>query len=157
MKACKALSRLWIAERRLLTEGEKELAYSIFKDALRVEKIEIVAHRWVLKHYAISPNGHVYFNPTDWCEDFSQRSVAQQSWLIHELTHIWQIQQGLHVVRRALFDRQYSYVLEQGKSFLSYGIEQQAQMVQDYFLRKKQGKECQAYELCIPFLQNHNV
>ena len=65
---------------------------------------------------------------------------------------MWQIQQGLSVVRKSLFDREYHYILEQGKLFLQYGIEQQAQMVQDYFIKKALGKECQAYESCIPFL-----
>lgn len=141
---------------RSLTVGEKKLAKSIFSDGLDLEGIRIVAHRLILKHYAMSLNGHIYFHPADWCEDFSQRSLAQQSWLIHELTHVWQIQQGIAVLRKAIFDRQYNYVLEQGKQFLHYGIEQQAQMVQDYFLRKAQGRSCTAYEDCIPFLANKN-
>jgi hypothetical protein len=120
-----------------------------------VAHIKIIAHRMVLKNYGISPNGHVYFNEHDWCADFSQQSLGTQSWLIHELTHVWQIQQGIKVVRKAIFDRQYQYVLEQGKLFLSYGIEQQAQMVQDYFVRHAQGKQCDAYEHCIPFLKKN--
>lgn len=72
--------------------------------------------------------------------------------LINKMTHVWQIQQGLAVVRKAIFDRKYQYVLQQGKQFLQYGIEQQAQMVQDYFIKKAQGQECAAYEACIPFL-----
>lgn len=71
------------------------------------------------------------------------------------MAHVWQIQQGIKVVRKAIFDRQYQYVLEQGKLFLSYGIEQQAQMVQDYFVRHAQGKQCDAYEHCIPFLKKN--
>ena len=65
--------------------------------------IKIIAHRMVLKNYGISPNGHVYFNEHDWCADFSQQSLGTQSWLIHELTHVWQIQQGIKVVRKAIF------------------------------------------------------
>ena len=93
-----------------------------------------------------------YFNIKDWCENFADQPIHQQAWLIHELTHVWQIQQGLAVVRKALFNRQYRYALKQGKQFLSYGIEQQAQMVQDYFLKKHYGEECSAYEQCIPFV-----
>ena len=111
-----------------------------------------MAHRLVLPHYAISPNGHIYFHLKDWCEDFSTQNIAQQSWLIHELVHVWQIQQGIAVVRKALLNRKYSYVLQQGKHFLNYGIEQQAQMVQDYFIRRSQGQSCEDYERCIPFL-----
>ena len=138
---------------RYLTEGEKLLAQSIFSTSLQMADIRIVAHRLVLPHYAISPNGHIYFNIQDWSEDFSQQSLMKQSWLIHELVHVWQIQQGLAVVRKAIFDRQYHYVLEQGKQFLHYGIEQQAQMVQDYFIRRAKGQSCEEYEQCIPFLK----
>jgi hypothetical protein len=140
-------------KQRKLTVAEKVLAISVFGQHLKLDDIEIVAHRMVLKHYAISPNGNIYFHISDWCEDFSQCSLAVQSWLIHELTHVWQLQQGLAVVRKALFDRRYQYVLEQGKQFFHYGIEQQAQMVQDYFLRRAQGQSCEAYEQCIPFLK----
>ena len=146
------LNQLLEVKSRQLTAAEKQLAKSVFGAHLQLDAIRIVAHRGVIKNYAISPNGNVYFNPQNWCEDFSKRSLQQQSWLIHELTHVWQIQQGLAVVRKALFDRQYHYVLEQGKLFLNYGIEQQAQMVQDYFIQKQRGQNCQAYEACIPFL-----
>jgi hypothetical protein len=146
------LNRLFEVENRKLTQGEKQLAQSVFGIHLQLDAIRIMAHRGVLKNYAISPNGNIYFHPQNWCQDFSTLSLAKQSWLIHELTHVWQIQQGLAVVRKAIFDRKYQYVLEQGKLFFQYGIEQQAQMVQDYFIRKSRGQECQAYEDCIPFL-----
>ena len=146
------INQLFEVKCRLLTLGEKQLAYSVFGSSLQIDDIKILAHRAVFKDYAISPNGNIYFHPKSWCEDFSKRSLQQQSWLIHELLYVWQIQQGLAVVRKALFDRQYHYVLEQGKLFLNYGIEQQAQMVQDYFIQKQRGQNCQAYEACIPFL-----
>lgn len=145
-------SRFIVQHRRHLTAGEKALAMSVFGSSLNTATIQIVAHRLVLRHYAISPNGHIYFNIQDWREDFSQESLEIQSWLIHELTHVWQIQQGIDVVKKALLDRRYSYVLQAGKSFWNYGIEQQAQMVQDYFLQSHRGQDCQALKHCIPFL-----
>lgn len=154
LSSLRQIPRMLHVKQRQLTDSEKALARSVFGQHLKLDDIEIIAHRLVLKHYAISPNGHIYFHPEDWCEDFSRCSLAKQSWLIHELTHIWQIQQGLAVVRKAIFDRRYQYVLEHGKQFLHYGIEQQAQMVQDYFLRRAQGQSCQAYEACIPFLDH---
>lgn len=146
------LGQWLILKRRGLTLGEKVLAQSVFGESLNLERVEIIAHRLVLKNYAVSPNGKIYFNVTNWCADFSSQSLAQQSWLIHELTHVWQVQQGMQVLLRALFNRKYSYVLQEGKLFFKYGIEQQAQMVQDYFLRRAKGQECAAYEACIPFL-----
>ena len=150
------MSAYFLKHHPIFNFGRKENGLLCFWFGLRcVAHIKIIAHRMVLKNYGISPNGHVYFNEHDWCADFSQQSLGTQSWLIHELTHVWQIQQGIKVVRKAIFDRQYQYVLEQGKLFLSYGIEQQAQMVQDYFVRHAQGKQCDAYEHCIPFLKKN--
>jgi hypothetical protein len=138
---------------RGLTVGERQLAQSVFGESLLLDDIRIYACGWVLRHYAISPNGHVYFHPDDWQSDFSQASLALQGWLIHELTHVWQVQQGVSVLRRALFDRRYRYVLRDDQLFLQYGIEQQAQIVQDYFVRRAQGQACAAYERCLPFKQ----
>ncbi|WP_201587564.1 type IV secretion protein Rhs [Psychrobacter jeotgali] len=142
---------------RPLSSGEVALARSIFGDSLDISNIRLKTAWWVLKNYAVSPNGHIYFHPADWIADFSQATMGKQSWLIHELTHVWQLQQGLKVVRGALINRRYRYELEVGKSFFKYGIEQQASMVQDYFLHRQAGYDCQAFETCIPFLAlQHN-
>lgn len=140
-------------QRRSLTEGEQQLAKSVFASALDTTHIEIVAHHFILPKYAMSPNGSIYFNPQDYVDDFSQQDMISQSWLIHELAHVWQLQQGIAVVRRAIFDRRYRYAIELGKQFSQYGVEQQAQMIQDYFIRKQRGLDCGLYEQCIPFLQ----
>ncbi len=137
---------------RSLTTGEIALARSVFGDSIDLDDVQLKTAWWVLKHYAVSPNGNIYFNPADWIIDFSDASLSKKSWLIHELTHVWQLQQGLKVVRGALIDRRYDYVLKTGKSFFNYGIEQQARMVQDYFIRRQRGQDCQALETCIPFL-----
>lgn len=140
------------AKSRALTEGEIELARTVFADHLCLDDVQLKTAWWVLKNYAVSPNGNVYFHPADWVEDFSQESLAKQGWLIHELTHVWQLQQGLKVVRGALINRRYDYVLKAGKSFFAYGIEQQARMVQDYFIRQQRGQDCRPWQECIPFL-----
>ena len=142
---------------RPLTDGEIELARSVFGDNLNLDDIQLKTAWWVLKNYAVSPNGHIYFHPADWIEDFSHVSLGKQSWLIHELTHVWQLQQGLKVLRGALIDRRYDYVLKANKSFFKYGIEQQARMVQDYFIRRQRGQDCEDLAGCIPFLVAQKV
>ncbi|MGP5217044.1 type IV secretion protein Rhs [Psychrobacter celer] len=137
---------------RHLSAGEVALARSVFGDSIRLEDVQLKTAWWVLRHYAVSPNGHIYFHPADWITDFSQSSLSKQSWLIHELTHVWQLQQGIKVVRGALVDRRYDYVFIVGKPFFKYGIEQQARMVQDYFVRRQRGQDCRDFERCIPFL-----
>jgi hypothetical protein len=150
----KMFSQWFVSKRRQLTAGEIDFAKTVFANHIDYEKVEIVAHRLVIPHYAISPNGHIYFNRLDWKADFSQESLELQSWLIHEMTHVWQVQQGISVIKKALFDRRYKYVIKFGKSFLNYGIEQQAQMMQDYFIRINRGEECESLRQCIPFLPN---
>ena len=142
---------------RQLTAGEIALARSVFGNSLKLDGVQLKTAWWVLKHYAVSPNGNIYFHPADWVTDFSQCSLGKQSWLIHELTHVWQLQQGLKVVRGAIINRRYDYVLESGKSFFNYGIEQQARMVQDYFVRRHRGHDCRNFEVCIPFLAAPNL
>ena len=142
---------------RQLTAGEIALARSVFGDSIRLEQVQLKTAFWVLKNYAVSPNGNIYFHPADWVIDFSQCSLAKQSWLIHELTHVWQLQQGLKVVRGAMINRRYDYVLNAGKPFFNYGIEQQARMVQDYFISRQHGRDCQGFENCIPFLATQRI
>ena len=146
------LNRHFIVKKRLLSSAEKQLARSIFGSALEFDDIYIIAHRLVLKHFAISPNGNIYFNIANWSEDFTHESLFKQSWFIHELVHVWQFQQGIKLLRKGFFDRKYRYALQQGKSFFQYGIEQQAQMVQDYFIRLHTGHVCDDLAQCIPFL-----
>lgn len=146
------LSSRFVRLSRPLTSAEQALARSVFADSVDLEKVRLQSAWWVLKNYAVSPNGHIYFHPADWIADFSEASLGKQSWLIHELTHVWQWQHGHNVIRGALINRRYRYVLKAGKPFLHYGIEQQAKMVQDYFIRRQLGRDCRAHAACIPFL-----
>lgn len=142
---------------RQLTAGEIALARSVFGDTINLDNVHLKTAWWVLKYYAVSPNGNIYFHPADWVTDFSQCSLGKQSWLIHELTHVWQLQRGLKVVRGAMMNRRYDYVFEEEKSFFNYGIEQQARMVQDYFISRHHGHDCRDFEICIPFLGSQTL
>jgi len=149
------LTSLATSSSRVLTEGERALAKSIFGDELILETIRVCSSPLILKGYAMSPNGSIYFNQNDLSDDFSKLSLPTQSWLIHELVHVWQIQQGVKVVRHALFDRRYRYALKEGKAFFQYGLEQQAKMVEDYFLKRERGEACSDLKACLPF--SHSV
>lgn len=139
------------ARSRPLTDGEKAIAHSVFGDRLQLDTIRLKTAWWVLKGYAVSPNGHIYFHRADFCEDFSSQNVYQRAWLVHELTHVWQIQQGIKVFRRALFNRRYAYQLQANKPFGSYGVEQQARMVEDYYKQRELAQDYQPLLAFIPF------
>ena len=115
------------------------MAYSVFGDKLDMSNIRLKTAWWVLKNYAVSPNGNVYFHPDDWIEDFAKVGLGKRSWLIHELTHVWQLQQGVKVVRGAIINRRYDYVFEQGKSFCLWHRATSPHL-QDYYIRREQGK-----------------
>lgn len=139
---------------RKLNAAEIALARTVFGAQINLDNVQLKTAWWVLKNYAVSPNGNIYFHRDNWITDFTQESLSKQGWLIHELTHVWQLQQGLKVVRGALMNRRYQYELVTGKPFFDYGIEQQARMVQDYFIRQQRGQDCQRFIACIPFLQS---
>lgn len=147
----KKLSLGLVVQKRPLTDGEKRLCQTIFARQIDLSTPRICASYWILKHYAMSPNGHVYFHPEDYLLDYSQAGLGKQAWFIHEMTHVWQSQQGISVFWRALFNRRYNYELQAGKHFLSYGVEQQAQMVQDYFVLRETGQECSVLGACLLF------
>ena len=141
------------SRRRPLTDGERQMVADMFGGTLNADTVEIVGTWWIVPNFAMSPNGNIYFSQRDWRTDFSQAELSVRSWLVHELTHVWQYQRGMAVVRRALFNRRYRYVLAAGRDFLSYGIEQQAQLVQDYYIRRELEAECHDWEQCLaPYL-----
>lgn len=86
----------------------------------------------------MAPRGHVHFHPrgSAYCDDFSHEGLHRQSFLIHELTHVWQTQtrgRWYLVLNRHPFCR-YTYALKPGQPLTAYGIEQQAMIVQHTFL-----------------------
>jgi hypothetical protein len=126
---------------RPLTSGEIELARSIFGDAIDYSRVRLIEGKWWPFHprrAAMAPMGNVWFHPDGggWSDDFSKDAISSQGFFIHELTHVWQTQKGgrlyLPLMRHAFC--RYDYVLEPGKPFERYGIEQQAEIVRHRFL-----------------------
>jgi hypothetical protein len=132
---------------RHLTPGETELVRSVFRDAVDTARVRLVEGKWwpfQPKRSAMAPMGSIYFHPDGggWSEDFSRESLGRQAFFIHEMTHVWQSQRGgrfyLPLMRHPFC--RYSYGLQPGKPFESYGIEQQAEIVKDAFLAERGGQ-----------------
>lgn len=97
------------------------------------------------------PNGKIYFAPDVHEKDFSLASDGGKHFFIHEMTHVWQYQNGQAVLARAgtsqvlvelpsrigLGNGAYPYELDVRKNLLDYGVEQQASIVADYWAMKK--------------------
>ncbi|MBX3595642.1 vgr related protein [Sphingomonas sp.] len=124
---------------RPLTPGEIALARSVFGDAIDYAAARIAHRKWAFfqpRRVTMAPMGCIHFHPRGdaYRDDFATAPVALQAHLIHELTHVWQHQQGVFLpLRRHPFSR-YGYALKPGWTLTRYGIEQQAEIVRHVFL-----------------------
>ena len=147
---------------RKLTAGEIREAKTIFGSVIDYAKVIVhqdKAYFFQPGDTAITPNGEIYFPAQSYKSDFSTKA-EDAWWIIHELTHVWQHQQGMWVRARGVLNRNYDYGdLSKGDlKFMDQGIEVQASIVADYYrLRHKlsllHGSGSLAdYEKVIPFL-----
>lgn len=127
---------------RPLTPGERALAVSLFGGALDTDCVRIHRAKWFPfqpRNVAMAPDGHLWFHPEGglWRADFSEAPANLQNLFVHELTHVWQHQRGLCLpIRRHPFCR-YAYRITPGRPFRSYGIEQQAMIVEHLFAARQ--------------------
>lgn len=133
-------------QRRKLTSGEIDLARQVFGDALDYDKVEVTNARFTGFHpkgVAMAPDGNLYM-PECYSTDYAAESSYWRGCFIHEMAHVWQFQQKiLNPVTEALalnyrhafnYYAAYDYRLETAKDLLEYNMEQQASILQDYFM-----------------------
>lgn len=131
--------------KRLLTEQERFLARSVFGDAIDLDRVTINRRKWwpfQPRNVVMAPDGQIWCHPagSTYCACFASADLSRQSLFIHEMTHVWQWQQGIFLpIARHPFCR-YDYVLKTGKPFHRYGIEQQAEIVAHAFLLRCGGR-----------------
>lgn len=146
---------------RPLTKGEIAMSKDVFGDDIDYSVPRVFRRTYApvgqRRGVAVAPNGNIYFHPSDYVEDFSAQGVSGRAWFMHEMTHVWQHQQGVSVALRGIFNRRYEYLpLQPGKAFRRYGIEQQGDIVRDYYLLR-QGYQVQGappistYQSLLPF------
>ena len=144
---------------RALTTDEINLAESVFRDSIDYSQVRIYNKKFFLfqpKNVAMAPNGNIYFHPKGglYSDNFADTNL--KGLFIHEMTHVWQYQQGVNVALKAMFNRTYSYTLTPGKPLTSYGIEQQGAIVRDYYRLQNDsasGPMIELYKQAIPFVQ----
>ncbi len=124
---------------RPLTAGEIALAKSVFGTAIDYAPVRIIQRKWAFfqpRDTVMTPRGHLHFHPQGchYCDDFASGRRDGQGLFIHEMTHVWQHQQGIFLpIARHPFC-QYSYAIKPGLPLKRYGIEQQAEIVRHAFL-----------------------
>lgn len=131
---------------RPLTTGEIRLAENIFGSSIEWGKVWVHCESYLPfglqgKYVGMTPNGEMYFRKETYLKDFSISSNSNQHFFIHEMVHVWQQQHGMWVKTRGLFSwaSSYRYTLDENKKLNEYGMEQQAQIIADYFLLKTYG------------------
>jgi hypothetical protein len=143
------------APARPLTDFERREARSVFGDALALERVSVREHPVMGGlGYARALPWRIYFPPGAF------DNPRFLPWLIHELTHTWQYQHGVPIVRifwNALL-REYDYGGEDGLRaaraaglrFTDFNTEQQGDILRDFYVRARTGRPTDAWE---PFVE----
>lgn len=115
------------------------MAASVFGDALDMDAMRFCLGKWYFLQPAwvtMAPDGNIWLHPNGglWREDYATAPLSLRGLIMHELTHVWQHQQGIFLpLKRHPFCR-YSYDFRPGKPFGRYGLEQQAEIVRHAYL-----------------------
>ena len=135
----------------------------LFGSALDPEPVRIHNRKWWMWQPAwvtMAPDGHIWFHPNGelFSDDFTREPIWAQAHFIHEMAHVWQHQQGIDLRRKRPPFARYRYLpLTPGKPFKRYGLEQQAEIIRDYWLLKRgirlEGRPpLSTYQALIPFV-----
>ncbi len=146
---------------RALTVGECALVESVFGGQVDTATVTVRNAKFWMFHpwwVTMAPDGHIWCHPNgfNWCMDYAAASFGLRAHFVHEMTHVWQHQQGRNLIFARPPLARYGYDLRPGKPFARYGIEQQACIVADAYLaaegRPVPGKPGLAtYRAMLPF------
>lgn len=128
---------------RHLTEGEIELAQTIYGDSIDYENVLVFSRPYfaiispATGGTAMSPNGNIYVSSNDDVRlDYSRSD--RQGMYVHEMGHVWQDTQGVNLrlaalellLRRGDYMPNYYYILTDRTRFSELNIEEQARLLQ---------------------------
>lgn len=133
---------------RALTTGEIDMVRLVFGNSIEYSKVKLHNHEYWLTlgfqedNMTVTPNGEIYFGKDNYKEDYSAEDLSWQHHFIHEMTHVWQHQLGYPVLRTRAFrpSMSYSYMPEDGKKLNDYNMEQQGDILADYFTSSCKGR-----------------
>jgi hypothetical protein len=129
-----------------LTDGEADLCTEIFGAGLDARRVRILAWplAWPVRPFVTGPALVVW----PWkaaLSDFADPAagLSRQAMFVHEMTHVWQAQNGINLLlgklRAGDGSSAYAYDLETAPDFSRMNIEQQAMVVEHAFVAARGG------------------
>ncbi|MBQ1837350.1 MAG: type IV secretion protein Rhs [Neisseriaceae bacterium] len=155
-------------QNRFLTLNEIQLVQSIFADSIDCTNIKIYAvpFDWLKLSTAMSFGGRIYFPRRFFCDDFTQQNWAMKRWFVHEITHIWQSQNGFPVLFAGVLiflsggyfgQKAYRYLHKiHKKTFNQLNMEQQAEVIADFFTTNHSEQKNRLLPLLQEFIIHRN-
>ncbi|WP_295173810.1 hypothetical protein [uncultured Brevundimonas sp.] len=124
---------------RALTEAEKSLAREAFGAAIDLGPVRLIG--WPFRRAFVAGRGFerdwIVWPQAQLVADFTLTSERMQGVLIHELTHVWQAQQGVNLLFAKLkagdTPASYAYRVEPTCRWDALNIEQQAMVMEHRF------------------------
>jgi hypothetical protein len=125
---------------RRLTPGERALAAEMFGSGLDAARVRLLALPVWNRAFVAGSRLMVWPVRTVW-RDFSEAPLRTQAVFVHELTHVWQAQNGVRLILAKLkagdSAASYAYDLGESPEFNALNIEQQAMVVEHAFLASR--------------------
>lgn len=126
---------------RPLTEGERALAVEAFGDTLDLDRVRFLTSPWPFNRAFVPGNwfgrSWVVWPEKTLPDDIAQARMRTQATLVHELTHVWQAQQGVNLLTGKLKAgdsiQSYEYPVGMDCDWTTLNIEQQAMVVEHRF------------------------
>ena len=132
-------ARMKLYDTRALSEGEVTLGRFVFANEIPWPRVRIVQGP-KLGFGAMVPLGRtIVFSKWRAARDFASAGVEEQGWLVHELMHVWQAEQGTALAFAklgALGARAYDYKPRVNAKLGDYNIERQAEIARHLFLAR---------------------
>ena len=132
---------------RPLTDGEKRLLAPIFDNTLDYNNQSVGKNTGNTggEYNSFTPGYVPNMSTHIWSWDYSTASDGTAAVFVHEMVHVWQSGHGSHNILRGFYlwvkydhvtgdyDHAYDYNLASSTSLSDFNMEQQAQIIEDYY------------------------
>lgn len=134
---------------RPLTDGERAFLAPLFRDGVDYDAVRVVRGRaFPLQgpRTIVTLGRAIYVPAAVYVSDYANAAAERRAILVHEVAHVWQYESGIAVIAGAIrafvasggrYTRAYRYSLAPERDLIEYGIEQQASILEHYFLARR--------------------